>query len=88
MEATLQTPVRHWYVTDAANPSGGWPWWLEQRQSGIVPPGLRTSVGWGSGLLAARTPVTVDGVALFAIDANCHRPVSRIGFAAPCHLAQ
>src|SRR5208283_548926 len=39
------------------------------------------------GLARRRAAVTLDGAALFVIDANCHGPPSRDGFAAPCHLA-
>ena len=40
------------------------------------------------GLARRRATVTLDGAALFVIDANCHGPLSRDGFAAPSHLAQ
>ena len=40
------------------------------------------------GLARRRAAITLDGAALFVIDANCHGPLSRDDFAAPCHLAQ
>ena len=45
-------------------------------KKGIVPPGLRTSVGFGSGPLAAHTSVTLDGVALFRFLAMQSAPVA------------
>ena len=57
----------------------------EKGNSATRPPDKRQTL---LGLGRRRAAVTLDGAALFVIDANCHGPLSRDGFAAPCHLAQ